>query len=156
MNWFLLFFLKYINLDCIIKNLNKLIESNNSKFDIAPGDWMVSGWIKVSWVWEFTVVIFGVHFRLWGFANLNEVLKSLEVGEVLVQVILHMLDKVHMVLDEVVSSNSWESKGIVIKLPGMNIDSWVLSFFVKLSVDLNGIIVMLSIKVSWEEVQFNI
>ena len=156
MNWFLLFFLKYINLDCIIKNLNKLIESNNSKFDIAPGDWMVSGWIKVSWVWEFTVVIFGVHFSLCGFANLNEVLESLEVGEVLVQVILHMLDKVHMVLDEVVSSNSWESKGVVIKLPGMNIDSWVLSFFVKLSVDLNGIIVMLSIKVSWEEVQFNI
>ena len=69
---------------------------------------MISSWIEGGWVSEFSVVVFVVECFLSSLGDLNEVLISLLVGEVLVQVVLHMLDEVHMVLNEVVSSDSWE------------------------------------------------
>ena len=119
-----------------------------SELDIGPGGFVFLLWVESSWIREFTIVVLSVECGLSIFADLDVVGNELSVGHVLIEVILEVLDQVHVLLNEVVSSNSWESEGVVIKLPCMNIDSWVLSFFVKLSVDLNGIIVMLSIKVS--------
>ena len=81
---------------------------------------MVFSWIEVSWVIEFSVVIFGIQLSLSGLSNLNEVSNVLLVGEVGVKVIFHMLDEVHVVLDEIVSSDSVEREGMIVELPGMN------------------------------------
>ena len=117
---------------------------------------MVSSWIEVGWVHEFTVVISGVQISLSGFTNLNEVFNSLSVGEVLVQIVLKMLDEIHMVLDEVISSHSWECEGVIIELPSVNTESWVFAIFKKFIVDMHGVIVVSFIKLSREEVQLDI
>lgn len=69
---------------------------------------MFSFWIEVGWVSELTVVVLGVQCILSGFGDGNEVGNVLSVGEVLVEVVLEVLEEVHVVLDEVVSSDSWE------------------------------------------------
>ena len=109
---------------------------------------MISSWIKVGWVSKFSVVIFGVQGSLSCFSDLNKVLVCLLVGEILVQVVLKMLNKIHMVLDEVVSSDSWEGECIIVQLPGVNINSWMLSLSKELIVDLKGLVVMLSFEFS--------
>ena len=109
---------------------------------------MVGSWIKVGWVHEFTVVISGVQISLSGLSNLDEILNSLLIGEVLVQVVLEMLNKVHVVLDKIISSNSWKSEGVIIKLPSMNTESWFFASFKEFFVDLHGVIVVGFIKLS--------
>jgi len=79
-----------------------------SELNVGPGDWMVSFWIEGGWVGEFTVVVLGVQCILSGLGNLDEVGNVLSVGEVLVEVVLEVLDEIHVVLDEVISSHSWE------------------------------------------------
>ena len=69
---------------------------------------MISFWIVESWVREFTIVIFFVESFLGSLGNLDEVGQMLTVHEVLVKVVFEMLEQVHMLLNQIVSSNSWE------------------------------------------------
>ena len=60
---------------------------------------MISNWIELSWVLEFSIVIFLIEHFLCFLSNLDEVFDSLLIGEVLVEVILEVLDQVHLFLD---------------------------------------------------------
>ena len=84
-------------------------------------------WIVASWIIELTVVVLGVHVRSDGVGNSEEVGHVLRVGKVLVKVVLEVLEHVHVLLDHCVSSNSWERERLVIKLPGVNVDLWLLT-----------------------------
>ena len=53
---------------------------------------MISNWIELSWVLEFSVMVLFIKHFLCFFANLDKVLKVLLIREVLVQVILKVLD----------------------------------------------------------------
>ena len=78
---------------------------------------MFGFWVVESWVREFTVVILFVKSLLGGLSYLDEVGQVLAVHEVLVQVVFEVLEEVHMLLNEIVSSNSWEGESFVIELP---------------------------------------
>ena len=122
----------------------------------GPCNWMFFLWVEVCWIRELTIVILVVECFLGSLANLDEVGNVLSVGEVLVEVILEVLDEIHMLLNEIISSNSWEREGIIIELPGVDENSWVLSLLLKLSIDLHGIVVMCSIASSREIVKLNV
>lgn len=109
---------------------------------------MVSLWIETSWVRELSVMVFGVESFLGSGGDANEVVDVELVGEVLVEVILEVLEQVHMLLDKVVSADSWEREASVIEFPSMDGDLWVLTLLLKLLVDLHGLLVMLSVEVS--------
>ena len=109
---------------------------------------MISSWIEEGWVCEFSVVVLSVQSSFSGFTNLDELINALLIGEVLVKVILEVLDHIHMLLDEVISSYLLEWESVIIKLPGFDRDLWVFSFFLKGFVDCNGIIVVLFIELS--------
>ena len=53
--------------------------------------------------------------------NSHEVFHVSVVGDVQVEIILEVLNHIHVVVDVVISSNSWEREGLVIKFPGMDI-----------------------------------
>ncbi len=58
------------------------------------------------------------------------------VGDVSVKVILEVLKHIHVVVDEIVSSDSWEGESLVVKLPCVDLQSlWVLQF----SGDVSGV-----------------
>ena len=78
-------------------------------------------WITEGWIVEFTIVVFGVEVLLNLFGSSKEVFHISIVGYVEVEVILEVFKHVHVVVDEVVSSNSWERESLVIKIPGMNL-----------------------------------
>ena len=69
---------------------------------------MVGFWIEVDWIVEFSVVILIVESILCILGNSDEIVESELVGEVLIKVVLEVLDEVHVLLDEIVSSYSWE------------------------------------------------
>ena len=118
---------------------------------------MVSNWVEFLWILEFTVVVFLVQSCLGGLGNLDEVGNVFGVGEVGVKVILEMLNKVHVFLDEIVSSNSWESEGTIIKFPGVNGNSWFASsLFEECVVDVHGVVVVNHIETSGEVIELNI
>jgi len=117
---------------------------------------MIGSWIESGWVREFSVVVLGVKSRLSSKSNNDELINVLLVGEVLVKVILEMLDGIHMLLDEVVSSDLLEWESVVIKLPGVDGDLWVLTGLLEGLVDGDGVVVMLFIEFSGEEIEFNI
>ena len=109
---------------------------------------MIGLWVEVSWVTEFTVVIFLLKGLLSSLGNSDEVIKSELVGEVLVKVILEVLDKIHVLLDKVVSSYSWEREGSIIELPGVDAGLWVLTLLLQFLVDLHSLLVVLSVEAS--------
>ena len=128
-----------------------------SELDSGPGSFVLFLWVEASWIRELTIVVLGVEGILSVFADLDEVGDELSVGEVLVKVVLKVLDQIHVLLNEVVSSNSWESEGGIIKLPGVDGKLWVLTVvFHKFVMDLHGVIVVLSVEASREIVQLNI
>ena len=79
---------------------------------------MVGLWVIVNGVIEFTLVVFLVESTLGVLGDTDEVVDVEFVGEVFVEVVLEVLDKIHVLLDEIVASNSWEREGLVVKLPG--------------------------------------
>ena len=131
--------------EIIEKSLAAIFQSF-SQNNIRPGNWMVSLWVESSWVLEFSVVVLGVQSSLSIFSNSDEVFNVLLVSEVGVQVIFEMLNKIHMLLDKVVSSNSWEGESTIIKFPGVDGNSWFLSFIKKLTIDFDGVAVSLFIE----------
>ena len=76
------------------------------------------------WVNEFTVVVFGVKVLLDGVGNLEEVGHVDGVADIGVNIILEMLEHVHVLLNVCVSSNSWEGEGLIEEFPGVDCELW--------------------------------
>jgi len=127
-----------------------------SDLDVRPGGRMISSWVEFGWICELIVVIFHVQSSLGGLTNLDELINVLLVGEVLVKVILEVLDHIHVLLDEIISSDLLEWESVIIKLPSFDGDLWVFSFSLKGFIDSEGVIVVLFIEFSREEIELNI
>jgi len=84
-------------------------------------------------------VVLGVDSGSGSESNSDELINVLFVGEVLVEVILEVLNHVHVLLDEIVSSDLLEWESFIVKLIGSNGSSWVLSLLLKGGVDLHGV-----------------
>lgn len=59
-----------------------------------------------------------------GVGNSKEVLHMDGVADVRVKVVLEVLEHVHVLADEVISSDSWEREGLVVEVPGFNLELW--------------------------------
>ena len=116
---------------------------------------MLFFWVELGGITEFTIVILGVESGLSIFADLDEVADELSVGEILVEVILEVLNEIHVLLNKVVSSNSWEGESLIVELPSVNGKLWVLTEFLKLLIDFHGVVIVLSVESSGEVVQLN-
>ena len=81
-------------------------------------------WIEESWVNKFTIVVLGEEVGSHGVGNSEEVLHMDGVADVGVKVVLEMLEHVHVLADEVISSDSWEREGLVVEVPGFNLEFW--------------------------------
>ena len=127
-----------------------------SELDSSPGWLMLSLWVETGWIREFTIVVLGVEIGLSILADFDEVGDILTVGEVLVEVVLEVLDQIHMLLDKVISSHSREGESAVIELPSVNGNFWVHAEFAHFVINFHGVIVTLSIEASGEIVQFSI
>jgi len=79
-----------------------------------------------------------------GLSDSDEVVNIDEVGDVGVKVILEMLEHSHVILDILVSSDSWEGEGFVEKL--VRVNWW--KFYSKLSSNEDGVVVVLFIEMS--------
>jgi hypothetical protein len=84
----------------------------------------LSFWVEESWVNEFTIVVLGEEVGSHGVGNSEEVLHMDGVADVGVEVVLEVLKHVHVLADEVISSDSWESEGLVHEVPGLNLEFW--------------------------------
>lgn len=87
-------------------------------------------------------MVLGVNVGSGGETHGDELINVLLVGEVFVQVILEVLDHVHVLLHEVVSSNLLEWEGLVIELIGGNGNLWVFALLLEGSIDLHGVLVV--------------
>ena len=85
-----------------------------------------------------------------GLGDNKELINVLSVSEVLVKVILEVLNKVHVLLDEVVSSNSLESEGLIEELVGVDSHLWVFTGLLELSIDGHSVGVVSLIESSTE------
>lgn len=105
------------------------------KVDLGP---LWSSVFIGSWVLELTIVIFSVEGGSSGIGDEKELINVLLISEVLVEVVLEVLDLVHVLLDEIVSSDSWEGESVVVHLPGGGLHLWVLTLLLELSVDVHS------------------
>ena len=69
-------------------------------------------------------MVFGEEVGVHGVGNSEEVLHMDGVADVSVKVVLEVLEHVHVLADEVISSDSWEGESLVIKTPGVNLEFW--------------------------------
>ena len=105
-------------------------------------------WVELRWVAEFSIVVLLIQCFLCCLGKLKEVGDVEAVGEVLVEVVLVVLEGVHLLVNEVVSSNSWEGEGLIVKFKGVDVNLWVLSLLLKLFVDLHGVLIVLHVESS--------
>ena len=105
-------------------------------------------WIEQGWVTEFTIVVLGVNFLFGRLAHLDKVIDMLLVCEVFIQVVLKVLDHVHLLLHEIVSSDSVPFEGLIVELPSVSLQMRVESLGFQFFVDGHCCIVMLFIEVS--------
>ena len=117
---------------------------------------MISSWVEFGWICELIVVIFHVQSSLGGLTNLDELINVLLVGEVLVKVILEVLDHVHVLLDEIISSDLLEWESVIVELPGLDLWVWIFALLLKLSIDGHGGVVMSLIEASGEVVHLDV
>jgi len=97
-------------------------------------------WVVGTGIVEFTIVILLVEVSSDGVSDSKEVLHVNSVTDVGVNVVLEVLEHVHVLVDEVISSYSWEGEGGVIKLPGVEIELWLGTGLLEDSVsDVNGV-----------------
>ena len=101
-------------------------------------------WISEGWVGEFSIVVLIVESSDGLSGHGNEVVHENLVGNIGVKVVLEVLNLVHLGLDALVSSDSWEGEGSVKKLPG--VDLWWLD--TDLVGNLHGVLVVLDIEFS--------
>ena len=109
-------------------------------------------WVETGGVRELSIVVLGIESSLGSLAHSDVVGDVLAVREVLVQVVLEVLDQVHVLLDQVVSSHSGEGEGGVVQLPSVHGELWVLALLGELSIDLHSIGVVLHVEASGEVV----
>jgi hypothetical protein len=74
-------------------------------------------------------VIFGFDVLNNGVGDLEEVCHVDGVADVGVKVILEMFEHVHVFLNVLISSNSWEGESVIEEFPGVNLELWCLSGF---------------------------
>ena len=117
---------------------------------------MIISWVEVGWILELTIVVLGVEGSSGVVSNDNEVVNSLSVCDVLVEVVLEMLNHVHVLLDEVVSSNLLEWESVIVELPGVDLWVWVFSLLLKFIVDGHGSGVMSLLEASGEVVHLDV
>jgi hypothetical protein len=101
-------------------------------------------------------VVLGVESSLSGIGDQKELINILSVGEVLVEVVLEVLNEGHVLLNEVVSSNSLELESLIEELVGVDSDLWVGASFLELGIDGHGVVVVGLIKVSTELLKLEI
>ena len=119
-----------------------------SELDSGPGwGWWVP-WISVSWISELSIVVLGVECSSGGLSNSDELINVLLVSEVLVEVILEVLDHVHVLLDEVISSDLLEWESVIIKFPGVDLWVWIFSLLLKFGIDGHSGVVMSLLEIS--------
>lgn len=97
---------------------------------LRPGLWSLGGdsWVGVAWVVELSIVVLLVEVSSDGSSNSQEVGHVDGVRDVGVKVVLEVLQHVHVLVHEVVSSDSWEAEGGVVQLPGVHLsDDWLSS-----------------------------
>ena len=82
------------------------------------------------------------------FAHLDKVIDMLLVCEVFIHVVFKMLDDVHLLLHEIVSSHSVPFEGFIVELPSVSLQMRVESLGLQFFVDGHCSIVMLFIEVS--------
>ena len=82
---------------------------------------LLSG-IVVGGIVEFSVVVLGVEVGSHGIGDSDEVVHGLVVVDVEVDVVLEMLEHIHVLLNVLVSSNSREGECLVVELPGVEVD----------------------------------
>jgi len=80
-------------------------------------------WVEESWIGEFTVVEFLEEVGVNLLGGSEEVLEVNFVGAVEVNVVLEVLEHVHVIVGEAVSSDSWEGEGGVIEFPSVDFES---------------------------------
>ena len=117
---------------------------------------MIISWVEVGWVLELTVVVLGVEGVSSVVGNDDEVVNGLSVGDVLVEVVLEVLNHVHVLLDEVVSSDLLEWESVIVELPGLDLWVWIFALLLKLSIDGHGGVVMSLIEASGEVVHLDV
>jgi len=91
-------------------------------------------------------VVLGVEVLLDSVSNSEEVGHVDSVRDVSVEVILEVLEHVHVVLNESVSSHSWEGEGGIVEFPGVDL-WWGRS---ELGGDEHGVLVVLDVEFSRE------
>ena len=117
---------------------------------------MIISWVEVGWVLELSVVVLGVEGGSGVVSDDDEVVDGLSVGDVLVEVILEVLNHVHVLLNEVISSDLLEWESVVIELPGVDLWVWVFALLLKFVVDGDGGVVMSLLEVSGEVVHLDV
>lgn len=125
-----------------MKTVAGRVPLSRSELDGGPGWVSWVPWINVSWISELSVVVLSVDGSSGSETNSDEMINVLLVGEVFVEVILEVLDHVHVLLDEVVSSNLLEWEGLVVELIGGDGNLWVLALLLEGTVDLHGVLVV--------------
>ena len=86
----------------------------------------------------------------------DEVVDGLAVREVLVQVVLEMLQDVHLLLDELVSADAREPERLVVELPGMNLHLGVEALLLELAIDHHGGVVVRLVEAAREVVELDV
>ena len=87
-------------------------------------------------------MILGINGSPGGLTDGDELINVLLVGEVLVEVILEVLNHVHVLLNEIISSDFLEWEGLVVELIGGDGNLWVLAHLLEGSIDLHGVVVV--------------
>lgn len=97
---------------CSLKYLGNALRSSQ----LGPGLWSLRFFPRVmgSGIVEFTIMVLFVEVPSNGVCDSKEVLHVDGVADVGVQVVLEVLKHVHVLVDEVVSSDSWEGEGAVV------------------------------------------
>ena len=113
-----------------------------SELDSGPGWVWCVPWINISWISELSIVVLGIKGSSGGLSNSDELINVLLVSEVLVKVILEVLDHVHVLLDEVISSYFLEWEGLIIELIGGDSNLWVFALLLEGTVDFHGVLVV--------------
>ena len=124
------------------EDCNRAYALSRSELDGGPGWVCWVPWINVSWVSELSIVIFGVDGSSGGLTDGDELINVLSVGEVLVEVILEVLNHVHVLLNKVVSSHFLEWEGLVVELVGGDGNLWVFTLLLESTVDFHGVLVV--------------
>lgn len=87
----------------------------------------LGSWVVGSGIVEFSIVVLLGEVLSHGTGNSEEVGHMDGVGDVGVKVVLEVLEHVHVLVDVVISSDSWEGESSVVEFPGVDLKFWVNS-----------------------------